>query len=325
MTQVSANLPLPAALLYQVRQDPVAFLNSIDKLLENFGAEAVGQASAQEFLGQFAEGLKDMVLDSNLPDSIKQMALAKIDQHVSDMGVAPSEDISSAIDNSELSQEIKTAVEEALTGLFPSQDDAGAMTEGAMEAVREAINEGGAAFVAELSPSDMEAISEAINEGGAASGAEPSSSAAQAANEAFNEGGAASDAEAEAESEALNEGGSAAGETTAADEANADMASLLADTAEGEEKKKTKGGGGGHFLEALAKAMGQVQGNMLRQAKAHSDTMVAQSGDAGDPQAFTLAQAQYTAKMQMFNIYSSQVATSLKTIGEAMAGIARKQ
>lgn len=132
-------------------------------------------------------------------------------------------------------------------------------------------------------------------------------------------------ADAEKAEETANEGtGEAA---PSAEEANAASSQLISDSGESEESKKKKGGAGGpgHFLEALAEAMGTVQGNMLNQAKVHSDEMVTQSGDAGDAQKFTLAQTAYTAKMQMFNIYSSQVATSLKTIGEAMSGIARKQ
>ena len=132
------------------------------------------------------------------------------------------------------------------------------------------------------------------------------------------------EADAEKAEETANEGTGEAAPST--DEAFLDSAQLMSDSGESEESRKKKGGGGtGHFLEVLAKAMGTVQGNMLNQAKVHSDEMVNQSGDTGDAQLFTIAQSQYTAKMQMFNIYSSQVATSLKTIGEAMSGIARKQ
>ena len=40
---------------------------------------------------------------------------------------------------------------------------------------------------------------------------------------------------------------------------------------------------------------------------------------------FIMAQSKYTAHMQMFSMTAAATSTSLKTVGEGLAGIARKQ
>lgn len=128
------------------------------------------------------------------------------------------------------------------------------------------------------------------------------------------------EAAAEAAAEALDEGPGAA--------ADAALSDQLSGLQEDEETKKKKGGagGGGNFLEALAGNMARTQAKFLNEAYQHSKTMESLAGNTGaDSSAFTNAQAKYTAMMQMFNIYSNQVATSLKTLGESMSTIARKQ
>ncbi|MBX2879518.1 MAG: hypothetical protein KTR32_06260, partial [Granulosicoccus sp.] len=144
------------------------------------------------------------------------------------------------------------------------------------------------------------------------------------------------EARAEAESEAANEGTGGAGEggetggaggaseSGGADRAAADDAldGLMAEGAESEDQKKARGR---NFLEILADAMGQTQAKFLNEAMKHSKTMESLAGDSERADEFTIAQSKYTAAMQMFNIYSNQVSTTLKTMGEAFSAIARKQ
>ena len=241
MSEVPVTNALPLAWVQQAIQNPTNFLQTLDGLLENFGAEAIGNASAQKFLKEFTDGLKDMIDNSDLPDGIKRMANAMVDQHLSDMCVACacSSEVADAVDNSELGDEVSESAQESV--------------------------------------GEMESAS--------ASGA--SSSAREAADAALDD--------------------------------------QMAGLGESSETKKKKGGGGRNFLEILADSMGQTQAKFLNEALEHSQTMESLAGNSERADDFTVAQSKYTAAMQMFNIYSNQVATTLKTLGEAMSAIARKQ
>lgn len=104
-----------------------------------------------------------------------------------------------------------------------------------------------------------------------------------------------------------------------------------------ETKAKSGGGGGGrsaegggeamNWLVRMAQKLGEAQGKWLTAADGHLATMDRLSGN-DDTQArddFVQAQAKYTATMQMFSMTAAATSTSLKTAGEGMAGIARKQ
>ena len=276
MSTVDASNAIPANWIQTANQNPLAFLTTLDQLLESFGAEDIGNASAQKFLTEFAEGLKEMINNSDLPDGIKQASLAMIDQQLSDLKAdCPcSAEAAEALETSEMAEEIDEAVEDSLCAC---QGGAESESAGAAEA--------------------------------AAGGAEASSdeASAEAAGETANESVAGAGGGAESEA-----GVSAA-------QANQDLNELMAETSDPDKKRRKT------FLEAIAESMGIVQGKFLEEAKIESDKMVGLAGDDTQAQAFTLAQARYTALMQMFNIYSNQVATSLKTMGEALSGIARKQ
>ncbi|MFK7854307.1 MAG: hypothetical protein AB8B79_09355 [Granulosicoccus sp.] len=59
---------------------------------------------------------------------------------------------------------------------------------------------------------------------------------------------------------------------------------------------------------------------------ADSGNAAGEGDNSGKPStAFLEAQAQFTANMQSFNLFANQSATALKTIGEGLASIARKQ
>lgn len=163
------------------------------------------------------------------------------------------------------------------------------------------------------------ALAETANETSStpASGASPASSMSPEAQ-------AEADAEAANESPASPASGSSEGADAAQEAADAALNELLTGLGESSDTKK-KRGGGGNFLEILAESMGQTQAKFLNEALTHSKTMESLAGNSDKANEFTIAQSKYTAAMQMFNIYSNQVATTLKTLGEAMSAIARKQ
>lgn len=113
------------------------------------------------------------------------------------------------------------------------------------------------------------------------------------------------------------------------------------------EKSKGNGGGKGNWLLELAKRLAEIQekfltialdslGTMEANASAMSETNSSgsssegSSGESGgtengDKGEFLVAQAKYQAAMQMFNMMANMTATSLKSLGEGLTAIARKQ
>ena len=158
--------------------------------------------------------------------------------------------------------------------------------------------------------------------------------AAAAAVESAAPGSQTPAAQAESEAEAANEGtstdastGSAETESTSASGGDATTAAdviddITANAGQDDEEEEE-----GNWLVVLAKGLAKIQSQFLDDAMKASETMQKQSGNAGSGESkeFLKAQADYTANIQLFTIFSNQTSTSIKTIGEAMAGISRKQ
>ncbi|MCF6211509.1 MAG: hypothetical protein L3K24_12765 [Gammaproteobacteria bacterium] len=97
--------------------------------------------------------------------------------------------------------------------------------------------------------------------------------------------------------------------------------------------EKAEGKEGGNWLVALARGLSEVQVKFLDAAMENMDTMKNNSVDetkskkdqAEDRQEFIQAQSEYQANMQMFNMMANMTATSLKSLGEGLTAIARKQ
>ncbi|MBX2884913.1 MAG: hypothetical protein KTR32_33465, partial [Granulosicoccus sp.] len=115
MSEVAATGNIPQNWVNQATSNPIEFLQTLDQLLENFGAEDIGNAAAQKFLKSFSEGLKEMIMESDLPDAMKEAAIALIDQHMEDMGVrcSCSDDAADAVENSEVGNEAEQMSQEA--------------------------------------------------------------------------------------------------------------------------------------------------------------------------------------------------------------------
>jgi hypothetical protein len=84
-------------------------------------------------------------------------------------------------------------------------------------------------------------------------------------------------------------------------------------------------GEGKNWLVALAGALSEVQGKFLKEALENMDTMKDLAGDEDSSHEFLTAQSEYQANMQMFNMMANASGTSLKSIGEGLTALARKQ
>ena len=101
---------------------------------------------------------------------------------------------------------------------------------------------------------------------------------------------------------------------TSAAESTAQQA---AEEAEGQE--------GVNWLVALAGSLAKTQGTFLKAALESQETMNGIAGKEGKEQEFLDAQAEYQANMQMFTMMANMTATTLKSLGEGLTAIARKQ
>jgi len=116
--------------------------------------------------------------------------------------------------------------------------------------------------------------------------------------------------------------------TRAADEM---MNEEAAGGTEGGVKGKGKAGGGSNWLEALAKAMGDVAGQHLGKSVGLANEISALAAESGEEtnqaqaQEMTALQAQMQAETQMFKLAQEAVTTIIKSVGEALTATARKQ
>lgn len=118
------------------------------------------------------------------------------------------------------------------------------------------------------------------------------------------------------------------------DKAMSDAAySMVEQAAEDAKEGNGKGKGAANWLVALAGALSEIQAKFLNDAMKNMDTMKANAAKEGDSQEkaaekrdeFLMAQSEYQANMQMFNMMANMTATSLKSLGEGLTAIARKQ
>jgi hypothetical protein len=101
-----------------------------------------------------------------------------------------------------------------------------------------------------------------------------------------------------------------------------------------EANQKSNGGkGSGNWLVALAGALSKVQANFLNEAMKNMKKMESNMANEKDTDKqaktkrdeFLKAQSEYQANIQMFNMVANMTATSLKSLGEGLTAIARKQ
>ncbi len=91
----------------------------------------------------------------------------------------------------------------------------------------------------------------------------------------------------------------------------------VTDSGVGEAKGKRTGAGDGGWLMAFAEAMGRLMEKQIKKIQDFADSI----GDKPTPSDST----KLTAMTQMFQMFMNAVSTALKSMGEANAGMARKQ
>lgn len=115
----------------------------------------------------------------------------------------------------------------------------------------------------------------------------------------------------------------------AQDAVNCEYGDMLDNISEGiaeEAAEEAEGKEGVNWLVALAGGLAKSQINFLDKAMEAQDTMEKASGEGDEGRNdFIMAQSEYQANMQMFNMMANLTSTSLKSIGEGLTAIARKQ
>jgi len=95
-------------------------------------------------------------------------------------------------------------------------------------------------------------------------------------------------------------------------------------------KPHGKGGTGGGWLQAIAKAMGRTLGEKASEMVALSKEMSSLQGngsssDSQNAQQFNMDMTQFQATSQEYSILQNTFSTAIKSLGEALSSMARKQ
>jgi hypothetical protein len=100
----------------------------------------------------------------------------------------------------------------------------------------------------------------------------------------------------------------------------------MQDETEGASKSSSGSGGGGtgNWLAVLARAMGQTAGKHLK-AMTDLGNKLGGIDSKENPEEFAKIQAEFQAEAQIFKMFQEAIGTMIKSIGEGMASVARKQ
>ena len=298
MTDVAAASTMPVSWDTIAQNNPVSAQVEIAELTEEFGPENVGNAGKQFFMISFGDTMKDMVNDSDLPQPVKDMTNAAIDARVAAVieNSPCCAECLDAVGNTEFGADASQAGADAASALDPASVASGETTADVSEPASEA-------------PAVTEEQQEAIDE--AKENEQPAPVITPPAEGGGESGGG---------------GGISAGD------AKMDEITAESGVPKGDEDEEGGGSGNTSWLDVLAGSLAQIQAKFLDTAMEHSRTMANEADNAaggGDDGvrsgAFLEAQSKYTANIQMFSIFSQQVSTSVKSIGEALNAISRKQ
>lgn len=83
-------------------------------------------------------------------------------------------------------------------------------------------------------------------------------------------------------------------------------------------------GGSGNWLAILARSLGKTAGNALKEMVALGEKMGGMDSKE-NPEAFAETQAEFQAQAQIFKMFQEAIGTMIKSIGEGMSSVARKQ
>ena len=96
-------------------------------------------------------------------------------------------------------------------------------------------------------------------------------------------------------------------------------------TAEGANKGGNRSGGGaGNWLALLARALGKTSGEHLKKMVELGEKM-GELDSKENPEEFAKIQSEFQAESQIFKMFQEAIGTMVKSVGEGMSSVARKQ
>lgn len=111
---------------------------------------------------------------------------------------------------------------------------------------------------------------------------------------------------------------------TVSDIVNAVLDNIRESMQEESEETGNGQGGSGNWLMVLAKALGEASGKHLKNMVELGEKMGAMDSEE-NPEAFAETQAEFQAASQIFKMFQESISTMIKSIGEGMSTVARKQ
>jgi len=100
--------------------------------------------------------------------------------------------------------------------------------------------------------------------------------------------------------------------------------SMQQETSEASSGNGKRGGGKGNWLAILARALGSTAGQHLKNMVELGEKM-GSIDSKENPEQFAETQAEFQAQAQIFKMFQEAIGTMVKSIGEGMSSVARKQ
>jgi hypothetical protein len=126
--------------------------------------------------------------------------------------------------------------------------------------------------------------------------------------------------------DAMNNSSSASSSSESSEPSSAVQTAMdqLCESTEDEAKKCTSGGSSGNWLVVLASALGKQAGEHLKNMVELGEKM-GEMDSKEDPEAFAQTQSEFQAESQIFKMFQEAISTMIKSIGEGLSSVARKQ
>jgi hypothetical protein len=102
------------------------------------------------------------------------------------------------------------------------------------------------------------------------------------------------------------------------------MGQAMQDEMEEASSGSSGGGAGGNWLAILARALGSTAGEHLKKMVELGDKM-GELDSTENPEEFAQFQSEFQAESQIFKMFQEAIGTMVKSIGEGMSTVARKQ
>ena len=120
------------------------------------------------------------------------------------------------------------------------------------------------------------------------------------------------------------QGQGTSGENSTADSVMSGVMNMLRESMQNETDSASGSGGKGNWLAVLARALGTTAGKHLKKMVELGEKMGGIDSKE-NPEQFAQIQAEFQAEAQIFKMFQEAIGTMIKSIGEGMASVARKQ